>query len=529
MNAGLFKQNKAPVAWRTIAVLCMIKMSVHLALSTRYGYHSDELYFIECGKHLAFGYVDHAPMIPWLARLAGTLFGYGLASLRLLPILAGTLTIALSAFVARELSGGAYAQRIAGLCALIAPAYLVTSGMLNIPVFEPLYWTLASLLILRIIQTNQPKLWLSVGIIAGLGLLNKHTMLLWGLGIAVGLLLTKNRRQLATPWPWLGGAIALLIFSPNLYWQYQNNWPTLEFIQNIDKGMLGQIPRVLFLLGQLLYMHPLTAPIWVLGIIFFFSRPGREYRIFGWLYVVVLGVLIIRHGKPYYLAPVYPMLFAGGAIFLEQWTSHPMRQRLRAVLLSALSIGGITLAPLALPALPLPTTERVIGALFGSIVPPTELTGDMHLQHGWQHYTVTFAKVYDGLSEEEKAQTAILTKKYSIASAINFYGPDYELPRAYSGHMTYYFWGPPSQEKTTLLTCGFEREILEMQFAEVEEVATLFHPLGDADFNGLPIYLCRTPRQPIHEIWHVFRRFYHVDLKETELSPLIQKHNKEAE
>jgi hypothetical protein len=508
-------KSPTPIAWQVIIPLCLLKMVFHLALSNRYGYHGDELYFIECGKHLAFGYVDHAPLVPWLARLSGLLFGESLTALRIFPVLAGVLTVVLTAIAARELGGTRFAQGLAGLCALIAPAYLVMSGMLNIPVFEPTYWLLCGLLIIRIIRGGDPKLWLAVGLFAGIGLLNKHTMLLWGAGIAVGFGLTPQRRLLRSPWPWLGGILAFLIFLPNLLWQSRHEWATLEFVRNIDSGMLAEIPRLLFVLGQVLYMHPFALPVWVLGLVFFFSRPGRDFRVFGWLYLTVLTILLIRHGKPYYLAPAYPMLFAGGAVWLEGRASLIERPMFRRIIISGLAVGGIALAPFASPLLPLSTTERVVGVLFGAVIPPDALTHDFHLQFGWPELADSFAGAVADLPPEEQARTAIFTKRYASASAVNHYGAVLDLPRAYSGQMTYYFWGPPPDDTETILTCGFERALLESKFKTVDEVATITHPLAIRRYRGLPIYRCRSPRESVADSWEEFRRFYHVDKGES--------------
>lgn len=510
MIASEKSETKPRIAWAVIGILCLVKFVLHFSVSERYGYHGDELYFIECGKRLAFGYVDHPPIVPWIARLSGSLFGYGLTSLRLFPIVAGAATIAFASLLAREFGGGRYAQLLAGLCALIAPAYLMMSSMLNIPVFEPIFWIVCSLLVIRIIRRDQQKLWLAVGLVAGIGLLNKHTMLLWGIGLVGGLILAGQQRQLTKPWPWLGGLVALAIFSPNLVWQYQHEWATVEFIRNIDKSMLAEIPRILFLLGQILYMHPFTIPIWVLGIYFFFARNQKDLRAFGWLYVVVLTILLIRHGKPYYLAPIYPMLFAGGAVVIERWISGIRRIWLQSAVVAFLVFGGAVLVPFALPILSITTKERIVGAIAGRIIPPEALTGDMRLQNGWHSYIRKFEIVYANLEIEEQSTTVILSDKYNIVSAVNFFDSSGPLPHAYSGHMTHYFWGPPPATTTTLLACGIEEEKLRAHFESVTEGGSLSHPLGDGEFEGMPIYICRNPHQPLPDMWPEFKCFDHV-------------------
>lgn len=491
-------------------VLFAVKLAVHLPLVTQYGYHGDELYFIDCARHLAFGYVDHAPLVPWIARLSGEVFGYGLASLRLFPVLAGAASIVLTALLAKEWGGGRSAQLIAAMAVLVAPAYLQMASFLNIPVFETLIWTLAAYLITHIIKRDAPKWWILVGFVAGIGLLNKHTMLLWGFALGIGLLLTEHRRQLKSPWLWMGAAVALLIFLPNLIWQHQHEWATLQFIGNIRTGTLAAIPHVLFLLGQLLYMHPLVAPLWLAGLVFLFSSLGRPYRLFGWLYLVAFAVLLSLHGKPYYLAPAYPPLFAAGAIGLEQVIR---RRQLRWGLpcaLGALSIAGALTAPLALPILPLETSDRIIGRAFAfAIDDPTLVTGDFHLQHGWAEQAAAVASVYRSLSRDEQASAVVLTPRYTQASAINFFGKALQLPSAYSGHMTHYLWGPPPTAAAVIIAYAWQSAELEPLCGELTRVAEIVHPLASPRENHLPVYVCRQPRVALPDVWSNLKRYYH--------------------
>ena len=327
-------------ALRVAAGLFLAHVGLHLGLAGRYGYNGDELYFLACGRRLALGYVDHAPLVPWIARTSSELFGDSLYALRLAPALAGGLALVLTVLLVRRWGGRSFAQLVAGLAVLLAPAFLRMGSILCIPVFEPLFWTGCSYLVVRCIQDQRPKLWLAVGALAGIGLLNKHTMLFWGAGLAVGLLATPARAELRRPWPWLGGLIALAIFLPNLIWQHHNGWATLEFIRAIGEDQLDAIPRVMFLVGQALYLHPLSMPIAAFGVWFFFSRAGARYRLFGWMYVSILAMLFIAHAKPYYIAPVYPIVFAAGAVVLERLRVRGRRRWLRPGVLGSQLIGG---------------------------------------------------------------------------------------------------------------------------------------------------------------------------------------------
>jgi len=484
-------------------VLAAVKLVIHLALAGRYGFNGDELYFIACGRHLAFGYVDHAPLVPWIARASIALLGGHLFALRIPSALAGASAIVLTVLIVREWGGGAFAQLLAGLSMLIPPAYLRMGSILCIPVFEPVYWTTCAYLIVRILRDHRPRLWLLVGVGAGVGLLNKHTMLFFCLAVLVGLLATSPR-QLLSRWLWLGALAAALIFLPNLLWQHRHGWPTVEFIHNIGEDQLKAIPRSLFLLGQVLYMHPFTLPITFAGLWFFYSPAGASYRIFGWIFLVVLGLLLVTHGKPYYLAPAYPPLFAGGAVWFER---QILSTRWRRVVLGVCVLGGVMLAPFSLPVLPLPVTDQLIGRVLGGIVRPSDLTLELHEQYGWPEQAEAVARAYRALPDEQKRAASILTHDYTQASAINFFGPAQGLPRAVSGHMTYWLWGPEPDRGRTVLAYGFPDSALRRWFSDVDAVGTISHPLASEWQTGLPIYLCTQPRMPLVQAWPEMKRY----------------------
>jgi 4-amino-4-deoxy-L-arabinose transferase-like glycosyltransferase len=492
-----------------MAALFTAKLALHLALGGRYGYNGDELYFIACGRHLAFGYVDHAPLVPWVARLAGWLFESSLVGLRLFPALAGAVSVVLTALIAREWGGRRFAQVCAALAVLIAPSYLRMGSILCIPAFELLFWTLGAYLVVLCIRRDEPRLWLAIGLVAGLGLLNKHTMLLWGAGMFAGLLLTPERVRLRSPWLWAGAALAFLLFLPNLLWQAHNDWATLEFIRNINRDQLDGIPRGLFLLGQFVYMHPITLPLVPAGLVFFFSGDGKAYRLFGWLFLVVLGILFLNHAKPYYLAPAYPPVFAAGAVVLERWLRRlGLRWAPAAVILGMLA-GGVALGLVALPLLPLESTDRFIQRMLGFAVPdPAMLTLEFHEQYGWPEQARMVAEVYRSLPPDEQKAALILAHDYAQASAIDFFGKGLGLPPVVSGHMSYFLWGPPQTGGEVVIACGMPLPDLEPMFSQIQLVAILSHPLASAWERGVPVYLCRQPRMPLKERWPALKRYF---------------------
>lgn len=487
-----------------VGPLVAIKVVVHLSIIGRYGYHGDELYFIQCGQHLAAGYVDHAPLVPWLARLAGA-FDHALWTLRLPSIAAGAGAMVLVAVIVRDLGGRRGAQLLAGLAMLVAPAYLRMATMLNIPAIELLWWTAGTALVVRIVRTGASRLWLAVGVVAGVGLLTKHSLLLWGAGLVVGLLATPERRQLRTRWPWLGFVLTVLIVLPNVVWQVQHGWPTLEFLSNLRASLATRVPRALFLAGQLLYLHPLAAPLWLTGLWFFLRGDGRPHRFIGVAFLFALAALLLTAGKPYYLAPAYPPLFAGGAVLVERKLA-----RFRAALPSyavALGLTGVALSIVTLPLMPITDIEAVLERSLGSIVPPIALTHDLHAEIGWPEHARAIREVAEGLDEEERAVALVLTDNYSKAAALDFYGPRHGLPPAASGHLTYFLWGPPEGRGAVAIAYGLDQETLENFYADVREVGWLDAPGARPGETDLPIYACRRPRAPISTWWPELRRF----------------------
>ncbi len=491
-----------------IACFSVAKLLLHLVFAGKYGYMGDELYFIECGRHPSFGYVDHAPMVPWVARASTWLFGGSLTGLRFFSALAGAVTVALAMVLARRMGGSRFAQVAAGLCALIAPAYLRMGSILCLPAFETLWLTAASLLIVILIQRNDPRLWLPVAALVGIGLLTKHTMLYWALGIAVGVAATPLRRHARGLWMWAGGALVAALFLPNLVWQSRNGWPTLEFLRHINEDQLSGIPRSLFLLGQVLYMHPLALPVWGAGLFSLFTRDGERYRVLGWLYLTALAILLVNHAKPYYLVPAYPPLLAAGAAWWERRLALRGLRRAPVAVTAALVLGGVLVAPLSLPILPLGKADGYVQRLFGfALADSTDLTSEFHEQVGWREQATAVARVYRGLRPQERNVCGILAHDYSQASAINVLGADLGLPRAVSGHMTYYLWGPGDMNGAVVIAVGYPPRELERLFAEVRWAESVRNSMASQLQRDVAIYVCRGSRRPIQEMWPSLKRY----------------------
>src|ERR1044072_389264 len=317
---------------RWVYVIALGYFTLHLLTSTRYGYFRDALYYLACSEHLAFGYVDQPPLIAVLGWFARHTLGTSLPALLFWPALAGALRIILTAVFARELGAGKFGTSLAAALAATPGVWWVIDHQFAMNSLEPLLWGGLAYVVLRLINTANPKLWVAFGAIAGVGLLNKYSIVFFAAAVLAGLLLTRQRKLLFTPWILAGGALALVIFSPNLIWNIQHHWPFLELMQNIRAtGKDVILSPGMYLVQQVLMLNPVSFPFWFGGLLFyFFSRDAKNYRNFGWTFVITILAFMITHGKDYYSAPAYVMLFAAGGVATERLMS--VRAKLSTVL-----------------------------------------------------------------------------------------------------------------------------------------------------------------------------------------------------
>jgi hypothetical protein len=500
-----------PVLFAAVAA----KLLLHVPGLFRYGYFRDELYFLDCARHLDWGYVDCAPLVAVYAKIA-LLLGASLPALRVLPMLAGVGMVALTVLIARQLGGGAFAQALAGLGIIIAPVHLMIDSILSMNAFEPLFWMGCVLILIRIIRGGDPRLWIAFGVLAGLGLENKHSTLFFGAAVAVAVVATPLRRELARPWIWLGAAVALAIFLPNLIWQWQNGFPTIEDLQNVRAtGKNVALAPIPFLLQQTLMMHPANLPVWLAGLWFLLVGRGRAFRALGVIYVSLLVILMMLHAKDYYLAPAYPMLLAAGGVAIEMWSTNISGARTRSAFIAAtagwLVLLGAIFAPIALPLLspaeyvayqqklelaPQKTEVAHVGPL-------PQLWGD---QFGWPELVEEVAEIYWALSEEERSRTGIFASNYGEAGAINLFGPEHGLPPAICAHQTHSMWGPGDFDGDQLIWLQWEPEWLEGRCGSVEVVGEHHSQWGMAEENR-PILLCSDLSPSLAEQWPELRHW----------------------
>jgi 4-amino-4-deoxy-L-arabinose transferase-like glycosyltransferase len=490
-----------------LASLAAAKLLLHFLVNGRYGYWIDELYFIACGEHLAWGYVDQPPLIAFVAAASRWLMGDSLFAIRFFPAVAGACLVFLTGWMARELGGGRFAQVLAAVTVLVAPIYLAFNNLLTMNAFEPLLWTLCAYLAILIVKHGNQKLWLLFGLVAGIGLLNKYSMAFFAVSLAGGLLLTPARKVFLSPWLWFGGLLAFLIVLPNLLWEQTHGWPTVELLRNAKLYQHQPVSPAEFIWGQIELVHPFTLPIWLAGVAFTLLRAaGRPVRFLGWTFVLLFGASLLGQAKTYYLAPIYPIMFAAGAVATERFIAVHAWNWLKPAAIVFLLIGGVISAPYVLPVLPIAAVPQYLSLVKVRDVRPErraegqipQLFADMF---GSQERVAAVARAYQALPPEERSRCAIWGRDYGEAGAIDFFGRAYGLPHAISGHQNYYLWGPGPYTGECVITMNIAAEVLKPWFDRVELADTVHCDYCMPDKASAPIHVCRGLKQPLRDFW----------------------------
>ncbi len=505
-----FMASLSPGFWVAVGVLAVQLPAV---ISGGFGMFRDEFYYIACSDRLAWGYVDHPPLSIFILRLLRLAFGESLFVLRLVPALVAATLAWLSGRLAKEMGGSAFAQFLAALACGVAPVYLAQGSFYSMNIFEPLCWMVCAWLLLRMIDGIRPRLWVPFGVVAGLGLMNKHSMLFFGAALVVGLLLTKERRLLAGKWPWTGGAIALLFLLPNLVWLARHDWATWEFMRNAQAWKNMPMSPLDFFKAQVLLQHPLTLPLWLAGLAaLLFHAHLKKYRAFGFAFIFLFILFVVQRGKPYYFSPFFPLLLAAGAVVLDRFAVSRLGRGLRGAYAALLLIGGLALLPMWVPLLPVESQISYTRAI--GLEPPqmergrkTELHQVFADRFGWQEMVAVVARAYDSLSPAERAECAIYTQNYGEAGAVDHFGARYGLPGAISGHNNYWLWGPGERSGRVLIIIGGDREDHLQAYEEVTLFAVHINNYAMPFETDLPIWICRRPKVTMDQIWPRVKSF----------------------
>ena len=496
-----------PIAWPPILLLAAIKLAFHVVAAgwLTWGYMTDELYYLDSVDRLDWGFVDHPPLSIAFLRIVRDTLGDSILALRTAAALFGVGTVVLTGLIAREMGGGRRAQGLAALAALCAPIYLALSGFYSMNPIEQMLWPLAMLVLLHIFNGGRPELWLVLGMVLAVGMLNKVSMLWLGIGLGAGLVLTPARRWLRTPWPWAAAAIGVAGLVPSAWWQAEHGWPFLEFSRNAAQYKVGHVTLVAFMGEQVLGMNTLAAPLWIGGLVYALaSEVLRPYRPLAWMFVVVFALLAASgSARSHYLAPAYPPILAAGAIGVERLARR--RAWIPVAAGALLLIGAGFSVPLTLPLLS-PSATIAYQSWLG-LRPRQELERGgilpMHLALYFHPEAVLNAvqDVYDSLPPEDRARVEILTGSFGETGAINVLGRARGLPRSIGTHNQYWLWGPGTDTGDLMIVVHESEDELRRWFGSCERRGEIECPLCMEQMDAKAVYVCRDPRRPLRDMW----------------------------
>jgi MFS family permease len=478
-----------------------------------YGFFRDELYYLVCGHHLDWGYVDQAPLVALQAWAAEMLFGLTPTGIRIFSFAAGALLIGLTGLMTWQLGGKRPAQILAMTASLAAPIFLIASNFLSMNAWEPCFWMGCIFVLLRIADGSvSPRYWLLFGVIAGVGIENKHSTVFFLMALLAGIVISPQRKMLWSRWMAAAAGLIFLLALPNFWWQWQHHWPTYELLNNIahsDKNVV--LPPLAFLLQQLNMLLIFSAPLWIGGLVWLsFSRRARPWRFVAITYLLFLTLMMAMHAKDYYVAPIYAVLFASGAvglgqIFKRSWPGYAYAAVLAIFLFAVVIPIGLTVLP--------PAQYVVYAAHFGvgdktrSEKFTSPLPQYLSDRFGWEEMAQGFAARYDALPADERARTGIFCGNYGEASAVNVFAPKYGLPTAISGHQNYFYWGWNGYTGESMLTLGNDRRDYLDNYGEVIDLGAFDAP-WIMDHEHLHYFLLKNRKKPYSAEWSDFKYWY---------------------
>jgi hypothetical protein len=490
-NSSFYSRSALTSATALLIYLAFADFVVHMLFAANYGYFRDELYYIVSGtQHLSLGYVDFPPFIAYVAALLYPISGDSLTSIHVVPAVIEALLVFVAGMIARELGGGRRAQVLAAISTAVALAFLAFGSLFTPDSFDSLWWSVLAYLTIRISRRDEPKLWTAVGLVVGIGMLTKLTILFFVAALLASFLaIPSARTKLRSKWLVLGALISVAFILPMTYWNSVNGWPMVHFYTEFEGDFSGGGPAN-FLYSQVAIMSFLTLPIAIAGFYFYLrSKEGRQLRALGLASMILLVSMTVLDMKIYYLAPVYPMLFAGGAVLIERGASSKTgvsRWFGSRPFVACLIIVGALLAPIAMPVLSPSTFISKYGVSEYQNSPNPD-------RYGWSIYVSNLSQAYDTLPASVRSQACILTSNYGEASAVNFLGRGSGLPEAISGHNNYYIWGPGSCTGQVVVTVGYSLSGLKSSFGNVTLLTTLTCEYCISYEQNLPVYLCTNP------------------------------------
>ena len=500
-----FSRDSGPAwqpAWRgdkaLLVYLALLTVIVHMLVGHRYGFHRDELATLDDARHLAWGYVAYPPVTPFFARISLLLLGPTLPGFRLFAALAQGVALVLTGLMAKEMGGGRRAQLVAALAGV--PFCLGAGAVMQYVSFDYLFWVLAAYFLVRLLESGDPRWWLGVGAAVGLGMLSKYTMGVFVVGIVAGVLFTDARRHLRSKWLWLGVAVSILIFLPNLLWQAHHQFISTDFLKHIHQRDVRQ-GRTKYFLPEQLQMTLLAFPICLAGLYYAFLSPaGKRLRAIGWMFIVPLLLFVALKGRSYYFAAAYPMVYAAGSVWIEKWFASLRRgwaNTLRMLTGFILAADIAVASALVLPVAPIQSKWWNVSS---------KIQNDFVEEIGWRELVETVANVRDTLPPEQRSAFGILAANYGEAGAINLYGPQYRLPAVLSGVNSFWARGYGNPPPQTLIILGHSKGFLSEHFSSCLVAAHSWNPYGETRDHP-DIFVCRGLKQPWPEFWADYRHF----------------------
>ena len=503
LRVGIIKLYRRADLAPAVLIIAGISFLAHVLVGNNYGYFRDELYVLAMSQHPAFGYTDVPPLVPWITQIPRFLTGNALWAIHVISALVCTGTIILTGLMARLLGGTRWVQGLAALGSATALILMAIGSVYAYDVFDEFWWTLAATILIVLLRDERPRLWLAFGLVAGLGLLTKETILFWGFALVVGLLLTPQRRLLFTRWTLLGGLVAFALFSPFLLWNAFNGWPSFQYWTGYSHNQLGGGTPLDFIGSQIDGMNPISVLLWAAGLWYFFSARGARYRVFGWAFLILFVLFAAIQGKSYFLAPAYPPLYAGGAMVVGGWRLR--WRRWVAVYPVLLVLSAVLLGPAVMPILPPAVYLQIYGKGGSAGSQPEGASNGLPQfladRFGWEQQVALIAQVYHGLPPDEQRVACIFTENYGEASALVEFGGRYHLPPPISGHNAFYLWGPQGCTGQVLITINIDPQDAARGFNSVTLAARTSCENCVAFENNAPILILRQPKEPFAVLW----------------------------
>ncbi len=505
MESSSDTQNSLRSDYLALGTIALGVAVLHVATNGRYGFHRDELQVLDDARHMDWGFVAYPPVTPFIERIGLALFGNSMVGLRMFSVLAQAAALVITGLMARELGGKRLAQVVAALCVAVSVLPLFSGTEFQYSSFDYFWSVLIVYFLIRLLKSENPRWWLGIGAAIGVGMMTKYTMGFFTAGIVGGVLLTPARRYLKSPWLWCGAGLAVLIFLPNLIWQIRHEFFSLHFLRHIHARDVGEGRADGFLRDQFIISTNLFAsPLWLAGLFYFFAVPeGKRYRLLGWLYVIPFAIFFFAKGRAYYLAPAYPMLYAGGSVLWERWVASLRTLWSRVVegaTFAALAVGGVMACAIVIPINP--------------VISPANFAlrnnGDLREEIGWTELVATVAKIRDSLPPDQRASAGIVAGNYGETGAIDLYGPAYGLPQAISGTNSAWLRGYGDSPPKILIVVGLSRKYVDEMFQSCTLAGHNGNPYGiknEESSDHPDIFVCGPPREPWPEFWEDFQAY----------------------